>query len=93
MSDNTNRVQTRVPAYQKWVIEKLVDVMGRNEADVLARIIGQWIDAKEQWLLQHGLDIESFKGVQQRPWGEIRNIRKNKNSNSEDTNPETETRR
>jgi len=62
MGTNSNRVQTRVPHYQKWAIEKLVGFIGRNEGDVLARIIGDWFSERMEWLDQNGLGMQDFRG-------------------------------
>lgn len=59
-ADNSNRLQARVPAYHKWVVEELVGTEGRNEGDVLARIIGFWINENEAWLEKRGVSVERF---------------------------------
>ena len=62
--DFDNRVQTRVPEFHKWTLEKLVGLEGRNEGDVLSRIIGYWIRENEDWLEKRGITFEAFEAEQ-----------------------------
>ena len=74
MANNSNRVQTRVPLYHKWIIEQLVEVMGRNEGDVLSRIIGQWVEDRAEWLEQHGCSFATFQEVRDKAPAEVKNF-------------------
>lgn len=67
MGSNSNRVQARVPDYQKWAIESLVGIIGRNEGDVLARIVGDWFGDKQEWLNKNGLSVGEFKAQERKP--------------------------
>jgi hypothetical protein len=57
---NENRVQGRVSAYQKWVIDRLVGIEGRSPSDVVARILGSWIEEREEWLGKRGISLNIF---------------------------------
>ena len=86
MSTNSNRVQSRVPLYQKWAIENLVGLIGRNEGDVLARIIGDWFTDHADWLGQNGLGIRDFRGTALGPKAPVAKMRpKNESASGEAT--------
>ncbi len=56
-----NRIQSRVPLYHKWVIEQLeAQGFGRNPSDVIARIIGEWVTDREEWLRTRKLTYDRF---------------------------------
>lgn len=59
-----NQVQARVPLYYKWVIEGLVGRRGKSRSEVLSRLIGEWIEAKEETLRKWGLSLEEFQAEQ-----------------------------
>jgi len=59
-----NQVQARVSLYYKWVIEGLVGRRGKSRSEVLSRIIGEWIEEKEETLTRWGLSVEDFRAEQ-----------------------------
>lgn len=55
-TENDNRIQARVPDFHKWIIQELVGPVGRNEADVINRMIAGWIeDYRKDYLAELGL--------------------------------------
>jgi|GEM_PF-7094357 len=74
MGNNSNRVQARVPDYQKWAIESLVGLIGRNEGDVLAQIVGDWFADKQEWLDNNGLSIGDFRERRLGPKATVRSL-------------------
>jgi hypothetical protein len=88
MSTNSNRVQTRIPHYQKWAIESLVGYIGRNEGDVLARIIGDWFSEHAEWLDQNGLGMQDFRGTALGPKAPVADMKPKTEPKSELASPE-----
>jgi len=56
-----NQIQARVPLYQKWVVLGLRGTYGRNQSDVLSRILGEWIQEHREWLADQGLSEGDFR--------------------------------
>jgi hypothetical protein len=38
------------PAFQRWVIDKLVGILANDPTNVVLTIVGRWIDANEEYL-------------------------------------------
>ena len=54
------KIQSQVTAYHEFVISQLVDIDGTSTSDVIARIIGNWIDQNQDYLSRINLSKESW---------------------------------
>lgn len=66
MSNNRTKIQTRVTEYHKWVIERLIGIDGKNEADVLSRMVQDWVNDHEERLTARGLSVRDYQAAMAR---------------------------
>ncbi len=51
----SKKVQGWVDANTAWVVRNLVGTKGTSQSDVVATLLREWIDWKEEWLEKRGL--------------------------------------
>lgn len=52
------------PAFQWWVIEKLVGIYANDGNNVVVTIVGRWIDENQEALGQKGITFEEWRRTQ-----------------------------
>lgn len=52
------------PAYQRWVISKLVGIFAADDTNVLPHIVMRWIDQNQDYLKQLGITYAEWRGSQ-----------------------------
>jgi hypothetical protein len=61
------KIQSQVTDYHEFVINKLIGVEGTSVSDVVARIIGYWINDHQKDLAKSGASRESWQTARTRP--------------------------
>jgi hypothetical protein len=52
------------PAYQRWVISKLVGIFATDDTNVLPHIVMRWIDQNQDYLQQFEISYQQWRGLQ-----------------------------
>lgn len=62
MSDRSNtKVQSTLPDYYYWAVERLIGLRGNNHGDVGSYILKRWIDENEKELQKLGISAVAWK--------------------------------
>lgn len=57
----SHKAQASVEAYTWYVIQQLVGIKGRNDSDVVAFILKDWIGDHKDELKEYGIDVSKWK--------------------------------
>lgn len=53
------------PAFQRWAIKKLVDIVARDDQNVVVYIVGNWLDEHRDTLKEWGITMEVWRQEQE----------------------------
>lgn len=59
------------PAYQRWVISKLVGIVAADDTNVLPYVVIRWIEQNQEMLKEYGISVEEWRRSQG-PQGVVR---------------------
>jgi hypothetical protein len=59
------------PAYQRWVIEKLVGILAADNTNVLPHIVMRWIDQNQDYLKGFNITYPEYLDSLRRPLGVV----------------------
>lgn len=89
MSETSDRIQSTVPAYYRWVIKELVGMRGVSEADVGAYILKRWIDDKADELAKLGITPSMWREYREREGENVVNLPAHRNRRSKPADDRT----
>jgi hypothetical protein len=52
------------PAYQRWVISKLVGIFATDDTNVLPYVVMRWIEQNREELKEYGISFEEWRKSQ-----------------------------
>jgi hypothetical protein len=71
------------PAFQRWVIDKLVGIYALDGNNVVVTIVGRWIDENEAALRQKGISFKEWRRTQG-PQAVVKALKDDKDSPTEE---------